>query len=366
MEYSVAEIAEALGGVAVGETGLHVDHAGEPGSTGATGLALALKPEYAEALTSDATRVALLWEDADWRGLGLSAAVLVSRPRAAMADLSALFDPGHDRWTGIHETAVIDPTASLGAGTTVGPFTVIGAGARVGAGSQIGAHCVIGSETDLGDGAILHPRVTLQPRIRIGARFIAHPGAVVGADGFSFVTPETLKLEEARSTLGTAERKGDGTDSRWRRIASLGTVEIGDDVEIGANSSVDRGTVRATRVGRGTKIDNIVQVGHNAVIGEDVLICSMSGVAGSATVGNRVVLGAKAGVNDNITIGDDVVVAGASRVFTNVPAGRMVMGDPAVKMETNLEIYKALRRLPRLLRDFRALQKSVSNGAKSD
>ena len=140
-------------------------------------------------------------------------------------------------------------------------------------------------------------------------------------------------------------------DPRWHRIHSLGGVEIGDEVEVGANSCVDAGTIRATRVGEGTKIDSLVQVGHNVVVGAHCLLCAQAGVAGSTVIGDRVVVGGKAGVADNLKVGHDVVLGGGTIVLSNVPAGRVMMGYPAVKMQSHIEGYKALRRLPRLIRD---------------
>ena len=182
-------------------------------------------------------------------------------------------------------------------------------------------------------------------RVVIGDRYIGHQNSVVGADGFAFVTTEKSGVEEIRETL---EQRKEIRAPDWHRIHSLGSVRIGDDVELGANSCIDRGTIRDTEVGSGTKIDNLVQVGHNVRIGRDCLLCGQSGVAGSARIGDRVVLGGKCAINDNIFVGDDAIVGGGSGVFTNVPKGWAVLGYPAVKMETHLEIQKALRRLPRL------------------
>jgi UDP-3-O-[3-hydroxymyristoyl] glucosamine N-acyltransferase len=173
----------------------------------------------------------------------------------------------------------------------------------------------------------------------------------IGGDGFSFVTAEASNVEKARETLGEGAMTAPA-DPRWHRIHSLGGVVIGDDVEVGANSCVDAGTIRPTRVGSGTKIDSLVQVGHNVIIGAHCLLCAQAGVAGSTVLGNRVVVGGKAGVADNLKIGDDVVLGGGSVVLSNVPAGRVMMGYPATKMATHIEGYKALRRLPRILRDF--------------
>ena len=173
---------------------------------------------------------------------------------------------------------------------------------------------------------------------RIGARAIIHSGVVIGADGF-----------------GIAKEGG-----RWLKIPQIGAVAIGDDVEIGANCAIDRGTIRDTRIGSGSKLDNLVHVGHNVEIGRDCLLCGQVGIAGSARIGDRVVLGGQCGVNDNIFVGNDVIAGGATKIFTNAPAGRVLLGYPAVRMETHVEMQKALRRLPRLAARVAELEKVIS------
>lgn len=357
MPHSIAEIAAALGARAEGDTALRVVRAAEPGAAGPDDLALAMDPKYAEALMRGGARAAVLWEGADRVALGMRAAIFVSRPRLAMAAITRAFDPGPGIAPGIHPTAVVDASAEIGPGAAIGAFAVIGAGARIGEGARIAPHVSIGPGARLGPGALLHAGVRIGPGVRIGARFIAQPGAVIGSDGFSFVTEEKSGAEQVRETLG---RRAGAAPQSWQRIHSLGSVEIGDDVEIGANCAIDRGTIRATRIGRGTKLDNLVHVGHNVEIGEDCLLCGQVGIAGSARLGDRVVLAGQCGVNDNIFVGDDVVAGGATKIFTNAPAGRVLLGYPAVKMETHIEMQKALRRLPRLAAAFAALQKAVS------
>jgi UDP-3-O-[3-hydroxymyristoyl] glucosamine N-acyltransferase len=359
MTHSIAEIAAALSAEAAGDLSLCVTGAAEPAAAGPEHLALAMSPAYAEGLKAGRARAAMLWEGADWRALGLAAAILVRRPRLAMAGLTRMFDKGPGIAPGIHPTAVIDPSASVGPGAAIGPFVAIAAGVRIGPGAVIGPQVSIGPGACIGEGALIHAGVRIGTRVVIGNRFIAQPGAVVGSDGFSFVTPEESAVEAARASLGRAA-SASAAGQKWLRIHSLGGVEIGDDVEIGANSCIDAGTIRPTRIGRGTKLDNLVHVGHNVEIGEDCLLCGQVGIAGSARIGNRVVLAGQCGVNDNIFVGDDVIAGGASKMFTNVPAGRVVLGNPAVKMETQLEIQKAVRRLPRLAAAVAALQKAVS------
>ena len=214
----------------------------------------------------------------------------------------------------------------------------------------------------IGDDALILQGVRIGARVRIGDRVILQPGASVGNDGMSFVTPEKSTVEQVRESLGQVE----AANQSWTRIHSLGSVRIGDDVEIGANAAIDRGTIRDTVVGNGCKIDNLVHLAHNVVTGEHCLFAALVGVAGSTTIGDRVVFGGQVGVVDNVTIGSDVVAGGGTKILSNVPAGRAVLGYPAVKMETHVETYKALRRLPRLAATVAALQKAVSKPGSSD
>lgn len=361
--YTVTELAAALGLSPVGDAELTVTGVAEPAQAGEQDIALAMKPEYADQLGQGAARVAMMWEGADWQAHGLQAAILSPRPRYALADLSARMDPGPAYGAGIHDTAVIDPSALLGDSVAVGPFAVIGAGTRIGAGSVIGPHVTVGAQVTLGPGAMLHAGVRIGARCTIGARFFAQHNASIGADGFSFVTPEASDVERARRDLAGETQ---AHSQSWARIHSLGAVTIGDDCELGANACIDRGTIRDTRIGDGTKVDNLVQVGHNCVVGRDCLLCGCAALAGSVTIGNSVVLAGQVGVSDNISIGDNVVAGGASVILSNVPAGRVVLGYPAVKMDSHIESYKGIRRLPRLFRDVAELKKAVSKLMSND
>ena len=354
--YTVRQIAEALGAECVGDDTLVIAKTAEPQDAGAKDLALATAPKYAESLTQGTAQAALLWDGADWQAMGLKAAVFATRPRMAMAGLTSMMDPGQGFGSGIHPSAVIDPSAELGSDVSVGPLAVIGAGARIGDGSVIGPQCHIGSDVTMGPGAQLREMVSIGARVTIGARFRAQPGARIGGDGFSYVTPEVSGAENVRKTL---KDTGDARPQSWLRIHSLGSVTIGDDVEVGANCTVDNGTIRDTVIGDGTKLDNLVHVGHNTRIGRDCLLCGQTGTSGSVDIGNNVVLGGQCGVVDNIFIGDGVIAGGGTKILSNVPAGRVMMGYPAVKMETHTEVYKAQRRLPRLMRDIEALKKAV-------
>jgi UDP-3-O-[3-hydroxymyristoyl] glucosamine N-acyltransferase len=348
MGHTIAQIAKALGAQAEGDLSIMVTGAAEPASATARHLALAMDPKYADGLGKGAAVAALLWQGADWQALGLRAAIFAPRGRLAMAGLSRMLDPGPVIASGVHHLAVVDPTARIGAGAAIGPFVVIGAGAVIGANARIASHVSIAEEVLIGADALILQGARIGARVVIGDRFICQPGAVIGADGFSFVTPEKSGVEEIRETLG--QRAG-FTDQNWVRIHSLGAVTIGNDVEIGANACVDRGTIRDTVIGDGTKLDNLVHIGHNVQVGRDCLLCGQVGIAGSSRIGDRVVLAGQCGVNDNIFVGDDVIAGGGTKIFTNAPAGRVLLGYPAVKMETHLEMQKALRRLPRWMKN---------------
>ncbi|MEM1274820.1 MAG: UDP-3-O-(3-hydroxymyristoyl)glucosamine N-acyltransferase [Pseudomonadota bacterium] len=364
MGHRIDQIAAALGGEAFGAVSIEITGAAEPAQAGPDDLALAMKPEFVAGLADGRARAALIADGMDWQALGLEAAILVRRPRFAMSGLTRAMDAGPGIAPGIHPTALIDDQAQIAPGAAIGPFAVIAAGAQIGPRARIDAHAVIGAMAQLGADALVLAGAKIGARVVVGDRVIIHPGAVIGSDGFSFVTPEKSHVEAARESLGKEDLRR--SPQSWTRIHSLGAVRLGDDVEIGANCAIDRGTIANTEIGDGTKFDNLVHIGHNVKIGRDCLICGQVGMAGSAQIGDRVVLGGQCGVSDNIVVGDDVVGAGATKIYSNVPPGRILMGAPAVKMETHVEMYKALRRLPRLTQTVAALKKAISNDRDGD
>lgn len=356
MSFTIKDIAAALNAEAFGAVDLSVTGAAEPADATADDLAIAMKPDYADGLSQGKARAAIVWAEADWQALGLDAAIVVPRPRYAMSGLTKLLDPGPDIAPGIHPSAVIDPTAIIGEGAAIGPLVVIGPRAKVGAAARIANHASVAEDAIIGDDALIHAGARIGARVRTGDRFICQPGAVIGGDGFSYVTPDKSRVEEARAAIGSdVEAK----NASWTRIHSLGTVDIGDDVEVGANAAIDRGTIRATRIGNRTKVDSLVMIGHNVEVGEDTLLCGLVGIAGSTKIGNRVVLGGQVGVTDNTVVGDDVVAGGGTKILSRVPAGRIILGYPAMKMDQYITASQNWRRLPRLIEDVRALKKAV-------
>ena len=359
----LSDLAAALGARLEGDGGLTITGAAEPASAGPGDLALAMQPRFAEGLPQGRARAAILWEGADWRALGLKAALFVARPRYALAGITAALDPGPAIAPGIHASAAVDPTAEIGPGAAIGPFVAVGPGVRIGPNARIAAHVSLAEGARIGADALLHPGTRIGRNVAIGDRFIAQPGAAIGNDGLSFVTPEKSGVERARETLGD---QGEIRRQSWTRIHSLGGVVIGHDVEIGANSCVDAGTIRPTRIGNGVKIDNLCHIAHNVEMGDDCLMAAMVGIAGSTRIGERCVFGGQSGVADNLFVGDDAIITAATAVLSNVPAGRVMMGYPAVKIEQSTEMYKALRRLPRFMARLAGREKAVPKGAKSD
>lgn len=263
------------------------------------------------------------------------AVVRVADPYRALQMVLEWIDPGPPVVeTGVHPTAVVDATAELGADVAVGPCAVVESGARLGARTAIGAGCYVGEAAELGEDCYLHPHAYVGRRCVLGARVVLQPAAVVGSDGFGYAF----------------------VDGRYRRIPQLGIVRIGDDVEIGANACIDRATLGVTRIGRGTKIDNLVQVAHNVAIAEDGALAAQSGVAGSARIGNRVRLGGQAGVVGHIRIGDGAQVGAQAGVIGDVAPGVTVSGYPARPHQEAMRAEAALRRLPELARRVRALE----------
>ncbi|HET98702.1 MAG TPA: UDP-3-O-(3-hydroxymyristoyl)glucosamine N-acyltransferase [Desulfurivibrio alkaliphilus] len=239
---------------------------------------------------------------------------------------------------GVHPSAVIDEGCRLPTEVTIGPLAVLGKGVRLGQRVVIGAGVVVGDQVEIGDEVVLHPNVTIYPRCRIGNWVIIHAGSVIGSDGFGYATT-----------------------ARGRHVKRMhqGIVVIGDEVEIGANVCVDRATFGETVIGAGTKIDNLVQIGHNVEIGESCLLAAQAGIAGSTCLGKLVVLGGQAGIAGHLELADGVMVAGQSGVHNNRPAGAKVAGYPAIDYKKWLRASAAAARLPEMARELRELRRQV-------
>ncbi|TVQ56669.1 MAG: UDP-3-O-(3-hydroxymyristoyl)glucosamine N-acyltransferase [Rhodobacteraceae bacterium] len=357
MRLTLAQIARALDAEVAGDAAIEVTRPAHPAEAGPEDLALAFDARHMALLARGAARVAALPVGADWRALGLEGALFLGRPRHALAGLTARFDRPPAIPVGRHPAAWVHESAEVAPDARIGPFCAVHAGARIGAGATLVDHVSVGEAASVGDGSLLHAGVRVGARVRIGARAIIHPNAVIGADGFSFVTPTPGAVESAKTTGRVDDAARNMT---LARIHSLGAVTVGDDVEIGAGSCIDRGTLADTRIGDGTKLDNLVQIGHNVRVGAGCMLCAQVGVAGSAIIGDRVVLGGQAGVADHVKIGADSVVAAKAGVGSNAPPRSVLLGAPALPRDEALSLMMATRRLPRLAETVRSLKKRLS------
>ena len=345
-------IAQAVGGRLVGDGDREVRRPIHPAeATDPADLAMAMDPSLLELLAASPAQAAMVAEGMAVPEGVVEAWIEVPRPRFALAGVTDLFAIPVQVAPGVHPSAVVEPDAHLEPGVRVGPLAYVGARARIGAGTIIMAHATIGADAVVGPDGLIHPGVRIGERVQVGARVILHHNVSLGADGFSFVTPDRGSVESAKTT-----GKVEATNLALRRIFSLGGVVIGDDVEIGANTAIDRGTLSDTRIGSGTKIDNLVQIGHNVVVGSLCMLCGQVGLAGSVVIGDRVVLAGKVGVADHVRIGNDCVVAAYSGVGTDLPPRSVYMGIPAVPRQQAFEQFRLIRRLRRLFNDVATLK----------
>lgn len=353
---TLAELALALGADLVGDGTTRVTTLAHPLlADGPHTLALATEPQAELALQQTRAVSAVV---AEGRGSALAAlrgGLVVIRPRYALAQLLDLFAVPPAIEPGVHPSAIVHPTATLGADVSIGACVHIGPGARIGDRTRVLSHVTIGADVTVGHECLIHAGVRIGDRCVLGHRLILHANAVIGADGFGFVTPQKGSVEWAQRT-GRVE----ASNHTLVRVNSIGIVIIDDDVEIGAGTCVDRGTLGATRIGRGTKIDNLVQVGHNSIIGENCLIAGMCGLSGSVTLGDRVSLGGGVGVSDHVSIGDDAVIVARSGVATSVPAREVWGGFLAVPWKGATQDLFSARRVPRMLRDLDELSQRLA------
>ena len=356
MAVALEAVAAATEGRLHGHGGVTVERLAHPAEARSPDdLVFLMEARHAAMLAESPVRAAVLPEGAEPPDGALDAWVEVEAPRYALAGLVALFEPEPHAPPGVHPTAAVDDGAVLGPGVSLGPFVSMGPGAEIGAGARILSHASVGAGARIGPDCLIHAGARIGEDVRLGARVILQPGAVIGADGFSYVTRGLASFEAAR-------RSGDYhgvVNERVRRIGSLGRVEIGDDVEIGANSCIDRSNIGATRIGARTKIDNLCQIGHNIVIGEDCLISGKAGIAGSTRVGDRVVVGGAAVLADHIEVGDDAVVGGAAAVWKSVPPGQVWVGYPARPKSVYLAAQAHLARMGGVTRQLRRLAARV-------
>ncbi|MFW6202065.1 MAG: UDP-3-O-(3-hydroxymyristoyl)glucosamine N-acyltransferase [Gemmatimonadota bacterium] len=342
MSLRASEIAELVDGTLEGADA-EIEAVAPLDRAGPADLAFLADARYLSYLGDSSAGTVLVAKSLAQRALdgGRSTYVVVDDAHRALAKvLPRLYPERERRVAGVHPTAVVGPSR-LGAEVAIGPYAVVGEGVAIGDRVRIGAHAVIGDGCEIAEDAELHAHVTLYPGVRVGARTILHSGVRVGVDGYGYVTEE----------------------GAHRKMPQVGSCSIGADVEIGANSTIDRGSIGATEIGDGVKIDNLVHIGHNVRVGENSMIVAQAGIAGSTTIGRRVTLAGQVGVNGHVEIGDDATLAAQAGVFGDVPAGAVYSGYPARPHREALRAQATLFRLPKLLRRLRALEREGRVGA---
>jgi UDP-3-O-[3-hydroxymyristoyl] glucosamine N-acyltransferase len=338
MKHTAAEISQAIGAKLEGDATLELQGVAAPERAGARDLIYVEKAKYAARAVASAAKCVIAGD-----GIVLEGKTILrsAHPKLAFALAAALLLERAPVAIGIHATAIVAPLARLAPDAGIGPYTVIGEDVHIGAGTEIGAHCVIGAGCWIGDECCIHPRVTLYPGVRIGNRVEIHSGAVIGADGFGYA-------------------QGEG---RYWKFPQQGIVEIGNDVEIGANTTIDRGSLEDTRIGEGVKIDNLVHVAHNVKIGAHTAIAAQAGFSGSCTVGRGVVIGGQAGFGEQCKLEDGAIIGGQAGVLggKTIHNGQVVWGTPARSLEKFKEQFAWFSRLPELASRLKALEGKLSD-----
>lgn len=291
---TLGQLAEALGATLKGPEALQITGLATLQEAGPGQLSFLANPQYRKYL-DNSQAAAVLLKAADAEGFAGNA-LIVADPYLAYARISHLFDPKPKAEAGIHPSAVVAEDAQVDASASIGPFVVIESGARIGANVSIGAHCVIGARSVVGERGWLAPRVTLYHDVTIGKRVVIQSGAVIGGEGFGF-----------------ANEKG-----VWRKIAQIGGVTIGDDVEIGVNTAVDRGALSDTRIADGVKLDNQIQIAHNVQIGEHTAMAACVGISGSTRIGKHCTIAGGVGMVGHIDVCDNVFVSGMTMVTRSI------------------------------------------------
>ncbi len=332
LSFTLAEIADKVGSSLTGNGSVTITGVAPIDTAGQHEISFVANPSYRKYIAS--TRAEALVLDPETPDNGIPA-IRHANPYLTFARIVDLLNPDDPKGAaGVHPTAVIESGAEVSAEASVGPLCHICAGAEVGSGTTLTSAVYVGPDSRIGANCLIYPGVKLLAETIIGNNVIIHAGVVVGSDGFGF-TP---------------------SESGLKKIKQIGWVEIGDDVEIGANTTIDRGALGPTRIGRGTKIDNLVQIAHNVEIGEHCIIVAQVGISGSTTLGKGVVLAGQVGLVGHIELGDGVQVGAQSGVNKSIPPGKVYFGYPAREAAESMRIGAALKHLPALLKRVRKLE----------
>jgi len=335
MKKTLKEIAEIIGGEIIGDAGIVITGVSGIKEAGKGDITFLANPKYSPLLEKTNASAVITSKEVKTAPKPI---IRTDNPSLAFAKIVSLTDSGEIKHPqGIHPSAILGENVSLGRDVAVGAYAVIEDNASIGEGTIIYPGCFIGHHTKIGSDTLIYANVSLREHISIGNRVIIHSGTVIGSDGFGFATIEGLH----------------------HKIPQVGTVEIGDDVEIGANVTIDRARFEKTLIGKGTKIDNLVHIAHNVVTGENCIIVAQVGISGSTTLGNNVVLAGQVGLVGHINIGDDVVVMAQSGVSKSIPAKTMAWGYPAKPVSHAKRVNAAVQSLPKLYDTVSELKKKI-------
>jgi UDP-3-O-[3-hydroxymyristoyl] glucosamine N-acyltransferase len=340
---TVEQLAALVRGRVLGDGSVAIHSARPVGEAGPGDITFVESERYAKQLRSSPASAAIVGPHFKTMNAGSPEPELpmieVDDPITAfLAVRTHLVANAKPRWTGVHHRAYVSPDAVLGEDVAVYPLAYVGDGVILGAGSTIHPGAVVGEGCRLGRGVILHPNVVLYPNVVLGDRVEVHAGTVLGGDGFKYHV----------------------VDGRHMKVPHSGRVEVGDDVEIGSNCAIDRATFETTRIGEGTKIDNLVMIGHNNQIGRHNILCGQVGIAGSCKTGDYVIMAGQAGIKDHTEIGDKVIVGAQAGVHRNIPAGQNVLGSPAIPVREQRRIFQMIARLPEMHKHLRELAAQVA------
>lgn len=361
--FTLEQIAQITGGMLTKAQDAAITKIAPPLLADENTLALALGEDEIANLSGTKAKAALVPLGVNIDGF---TTIEVERPRLAMMKLISMFYEEPVVNEGIHATAVVHPTAKIGQNVSLGANVVVGEHAVIGDNTKILANGYIGNGAQIGSDCFFHPGVNIGDRVHVGNKVILHHGVSLGADGFSFVTENPNNIEQARKD---GEIREGNTEQVIFKIPSIGSVIIGNNVEIGANTCIDRGTIENTIIGDNTKIDNLVMIGHNCRIGKGCMIVSQVGIAGSCVIGDRVVIAGQAGLADHLSIGDDTIIAAQAGVSKSFPAKSIVVGSPAMPRKEFIKQLKIMKDAGDLISKFKkyepllkSFEDSVSEG----
>lgn len=361
--YTIEQVSQVVGGLLSLVEDVKISRIAPPLLADENTLALALGEEEIQNLSQTKAKAALVPLGVNIESI---TTIEVERPRLAMMKLITMFYSEPETESGIHPSATVHPEAKLGQNVSIGPNVVVSRGAEIGDGSKIMANSYIGGGVKIGKNCFFHPGVNVGDRVIIGNNVILHHGVSLGADGFSFVTENPDNIEQARKDGAILE--GNASHKIFK-IPSIGSVIISDNVEIGANTTIDRGTIEDTIIGEDTKIDDLVMIGHNCKVGKGCMIISQVGIAGSCVIGDRVVIAGQAGLADHISIGSDSIIAAKAGVTKSFPEKSIIVGIPAVPRKDFIRQLKTMKDADELIKKFKKyepLLKTFEEGSKEE